>query len=412
MGLQQSFYFQQVKEYGEEQKIIVEQERALLDVIDKIRQTLDLDTIFQTAVTEIRQLLQADRVCIFRFEPGSDFALAELISEDVADEYPSALKAQVEDHCFAQHKEPFFKKNHIFTIDDINKANILDCHRQILEQFDVKANLVAPLLMGKRLWGLLCIHQCSAPRNWKTREKEFITKIATHLSVGIQQAALLKDSQQRAKVLETTLEQVQVQKRHVGDIAGQEKALARVIERIRQSLTLETIFASTTKEVRQMLNCDRVVLYRFWDDWGAEFIYESVGEGWKPLVGKDAEDTVWEDSYLQHTKGGRYRHQEIFLVRDVETADLSPCHKEIYKQFQVRALITLPVFSGEKLWGILGVYDNQQPRYWHRREISILKQVANQLGVAVYQSNLLRRTRKQSEILQRTLADLNAIMVY
>ncbi|MDJ0578906.1 GAF domain-containing protein [Crocosphaera sp.] len=410
VGLQQSFYFQQVKEYGEEQGIILEQERALLEVIDKIRRTLDLDTIFQTSVTEIRQLLKADRVCIFRFDPGSEFALAELISEDVADEYPSCLKAQVEDHCFAKQKETFFKQNHIFTIDDISKANMLDCHRQTLERFNVKANLVAPLLMGKRLWGLLCIHQCSGPRHWKTREKGFITKIATHLSVGIQQAALLKDSQQRARVLETTLEQVQVQKRHLGDIASQEKALSRVIERIRQSLTLEKIFASTTEEVRQMLNCDRVVVYRFWENWGGEFLYESVGPGWKPLVGEGAENTMWEDSYLQNTKGGRYRHQEIFLVRDVETADLAPCHREIYQQFQIRALMTIPVFSGEKLWGILGVYDNQQPRYWHRREINIVKQVANQLGVAIYQSNLLRRTRKQSEMLQRTLADLNAIV--
>ena len=36
--------------------------------------------------------------------------------------------------------------------------------------------------------------------------------------------------------------------------------------------------------------------------------------------------------------------------------------------------------------------------------------MANQLGVAVYQSNLLRHTRKQSQTLERTLADLNAIV--
>ena len=150
--------------------------------------------------------------------------------------------------------------------------------------------------------------------------------------------------------------------------------------------------------------------FQFWENWGGEFIYESVGEGWTPLVGEGAEKPMWEDSYLQHTQGGCYRNQEIFFVRDVATADLSPCHREIYEQFQMRSLITAPVFVGEKLWGLLGVYDNEQPRYWQRREIDLVKQVANQLGVAVYQSNLLRHTRKQSQTLERTLADLNAIV--
>ncbi|MDJ0659023.1 MAG: GAF domain-containing protein [Crocosphaera sp.] len=410
VGLQQSFQIQQIEDYGHEQAMMVQQERALGEVIDKIRRTLDLGTIFQTAVTEVRQLLQADRVAIFKFDPDSEFALAELISEDVAPGYPCALQEQVEDHCFTKYKGPYYQQGHVFTINDLSKANLLDCHRQILERFQVKANMVAPLLIKDELWGLICIHQCSSPRQWKPLEKGFITKIATHLSVGIQQAALLKESQHRYRVLERTLKQVQVQKEHLAEIASQEKALARVIERIRQSLKLDSIFASTTEEVRAILNCDRVVVYRFWENWGGEFLYESVGEGWKPLIGNSAEKPVWEDSYLQDTQGGRYRNQEILSVNDISTAELTPCHRELLQQFQVRALLTVPVFVGEKLWGILGVYDNQKPRYWYKREIELIKQIANQLGVAVYQSELLRQTQQQSDILQSTLADLNAIV--
>ncbi|MDJ0846570.1 MAG: GAF domain-containing protein [Crocosphaera sp.] len=410
VALQQSFHLRQIEDYGREQAIIVQQERTLSEVIDKIRRTLDLETIFQTAVTEIRHLLKTERVAIFRFDPDSDFAWAELISEDVASEYPSALQAKVEDHCFAKQKAPYYQQGDIFTINDLSQANVLDCHRQLLERFQVKANMVAPLLMGEQLWGLICIHQCSAPRQWKSLEKGFITKIATHLSVGIQQAALFKESQHRYRVLERTLKQVQVQKEHLGEIASQEKALARVIERIRHSLKLESIFSSTTEEVREILNCDRVVLYRFWENWGGEFLDESLGKGWKPLLGNSAEPPVWEDTYLQDTQGGRYRNQEIFSVNDINTAGLTPCHRELLEQFQVRALLTVPVFVGKKLWGILGVYDNQKPRYWYKREIDLLKQIAKQLGVAVHQSELLRQTQEQSQKLQNTLADLNAIV--
>lgn len=410
VALQQNCHIRQIQEYGQEQAMMVQQERALSEVIDKIRRTLDLDTIFQTAVTEVRNLLKADRVAIFKFDPDSQFALAKLISEDVTTKYPSALQEKVEDHCFAKYSRPYYEQGHVFTINDLSQADLLDCHREILERFQVKANMVAPLFIGEELWGLICIHQCSYSRQWKPLEKGFITKIATHLSVAIQQAALLKDTQQRAKILEKTLKQVQVQKQHLAEVAEQEKALARVIERIRQSLDLESIFASTTEEVREILNCDRVVVYRFWENWGGEFLYESLAPGWKPLRDNPTEDPLWEDTYLQKTQGGRYRNHEVFWVSDINRAELTPCHRKLLQQFQVKAFLTVPVFVGEKLWGILGVYDNQKPRYWYKREIDLLEQVGNQLGVAVYQSELLRKTQQHSEILETTLADLNTVV--
>ena len=52
---------------------------------------------------------------------------------------------------------------------------------------------------------------------------------------------------------------MEAQKEHQVKLAKQERTLARVIERIRQTLELVDIFSTTTQEVRQMLNCDRVV---------------------------------------------------------------------------------------------------------------------------------------------------------
>ncbi|MEA5509130.1 GAF domain-containing protein [Crocosphaera sp. UHCC 0190] len=410
IALQQTFYVQQIQDYAQEQAIAVQQERALSEVIDKIRRTLDLDTIFQTAVTEVRYLLKADRVAVFQFDPDSEFSLAELVSEDVAAEYISALTAQVEDNCFARHSAPYYQQSHVCTINDVEKADLSDCYRDILAQFQVRANIVAPLLKGEELWGLLCIHQCSGPRQWKTSEKGFITKIATNLSVALQQAELLKQTQERSQALENALEQVQQQKQSLAQIAAQEKALARVIKRIRQRLDLESIFYSTTEEVRQMLQCDRVVVYRFLDNWDGEFLYESLGEGWKPLTGEFGEKPMWEDTYLQETQGGRYRHHETWAIRNIYQAGLTPCHIDILAQFQVRAFVVVPVFVRNQLWGLLGVYQNTGPRSWQKREVNLLKQVANQLGVAIDQTELLTQTQQQSDVLQSTLADLNAIV--
>ncbi|ACK65764.1 putative PAS/PAC sensor protein [Rippkaea orientalis PCC 8801] len=410
IALQQTHYLQQIRDYAKEQARAVQQEKALSQVIDKIRRTLDLETIFKTTATEVRQLLEADRVAVFQFDPNSHWTSGQFVSEDVSPEFDSALEAKVEDHCFGENHANYYQQGQILAHDDIYQQGLLECHIAILSRFQVRANLVAPLIKGQQLWGLLCIHQCSGPRQWQTSEKEFVAKIANHLGVALQQAQLLQETQQRSQDLQKALEQVKQQKGHLAQVAAQDRALARVIERIRQTLDLETIFSTTTQEVRQMLKCDRVVVYRFNPDWGGEFLYESVGEGWTPLTGESAEQPLWNDTYLQEHQGGRYRYNELFAVDDIYQANLTPCHVELLIQFQVNAFVVVPVFVGDRLWGLLAIYQNSAPRFWEKREIELLKQLANQLGVAVHQSQLLTQTQQQSETLQNTVADLNAIV--
>ena len=84
----------------------------------------------------------------------------------------------------------------IQAIDNINHADLTECHKEFLQQFQIQANLVLPLLEGEGfLWGLLCIHQCSAPRQWQGIEIEFVQQIANQLAIAIQQANLVEQLQ-------------------------------------------------------------------------------------------------------------------------------------------------------------------------------------------------------------------------
>ena len=56
-----------------------------------------------------------------------------------------------------------------------------------------------------------------------------------------------------------------------------------------------------------------------------------------------------------------------------------------------------PVFVGDKLWGLLAAYQNSGSRDWEARELSLLTQVGNQLGVAVQQAELLAQLKKAKE---------------
>lgn len=209
-------------------------------------------------------------------------------------------------------------------------------------------------------------------------------------------------------------------------VAEREKAIARVIQRMRQSLELETIFTATTQELRQLIECDRVAVYRFNPDWSGEFVAESVGSEWIALLQQQQHDATFtehtledtscpvktlsstdelvQDTYLQNTQGGAYRRGANYLcVTDIYQAGFSSCYISLLERFQARAYITVPIFCGSKLWGLLAIYQNSSPRHWKTAEINIAVQIGNQLGVALQQAELLEETQRQSAALQQAV---------
>jgi light-regulated signal transduction histidine kinase (bacteriophytochrome) len=187
----------------------VERQKALFQVVTRLREPLDLDILFRETATEVRQLLAADRVGMFRFDPDSGWDDGEFVSEDVDPEFASAIAQKVHDHCFGDQFAIHYQEGRVQNVADIYQAGLSDCHIQILSQFQVRANLAVPLLQGRHLWGLLCIHQCRAPRQWQDTEIEFAQQIANHLAVALHHAELLADL--RAEVRERQLAEQRAQ---------------------------------------------------------------------------------------------------------------------------------------------------------------------------------------------------------
>jgi PAS domain S-box-containing protein len=181
------------------EQIILQQadrETLLRGITQRIRQSLDLSIIFDTACQEIQQLLQCDRVGIFKFDPDSNFDDGEFVAESVVDGFSSAMEVHIHDHCFGEGYAAAYAQGRMQVLNDVDNAGLMDCHRDVLVQFQVRANLVIPLLCGNNLWGLLCIHQCAHTRQWQEHEINLVQQIANQLAIAIQQASLYAQSQQ------------------------------------------------------------------------------------------------------------------------------------------------------------------------------------------------------------------------
>ncbi len=210
------------------------------------------------------------------------------------------------------------------------------------------------------------------------------------------------------------------------------KVAATIIEKIRCSQDIQTIFTITTQEMRRVLKCDRLLIYQFNDDWSGQVLAESVGAGWSSLlvernnyevlgnghVQQDrcllrdwsqgaSGDILQQDSFLQSTQGGKYAHgQKFTAVEDIYTKGFPDCYLQALEQCQAKAYLLVPVFQEQKLWGLLGAYQNQSTRIWSDSEIELMRQIATHLAVALQQAEYINQLKLQTRSLEITLKEL------
>ena len=169
-----------------------ERERLIAVIAQRIRQSLNLEQILNTTVLEVREFLQADRVFIYRFEPDwSGIVVVEAVATDCL----SILGAKVKDSYFENTSGQFYKAGRIQAIEDIYTADLNPCHREFLEQIQIKANLVVPIVQAEELWGLLVANQCRHSRKWQPLEIDLLKQLATQVAIAIQQSELYQKLQ-------------------------------------------------------------------------------------------------------------------------------------------------------------------------------------------------------------------------
>lgn len=199
----------------------LQQERLLSQVVSQIHQSLELPVILATAVDEARRFLEVDRLLIYQLAPPTpelNLSFSSVISGDhrinktgriayealAHAEIISVLNIAEDDHCFLNmyHSENKYHKGFIQTINDTAISyKEFPCLLELMEKYQVRAKLIAPIVVQKELWGLLIANHCSH-RQWEDHEQRFFGQIAEHLAIAINQAQLYAELQHQKDTLE------------------------------------------------------------------------------------------------------------------------------------------------------------------------------------------------------------------
>ncbi len=349
----------------------IDRDKALAKTINKIRQSFDIDILFQSVTTEIRHLLAADRVAVFQFTRDQSWE-GEFVSEDVSDNWRSILTQRVYEHDFEEQFVNQHDERRVHTISDIYTADLNSSHINVLERFEVRASLVVPILQGKQLWGLLCVHQCERVRHWSADDIKFVQQIVEYLSFALQQLSLLERLRYQTE---------------------QQKSLTGVITRIRESLNLETIFQTTAQEVRQLLKTDQVSIFFFQNEelWEGQFVAEDCGEGITSILEEQIYDQHFGKNYALLYEEGR-----MYISNNIYESNLKENYIQTLERFGIKANVVSPIMNGAELWGLLCIHQCQGPRQWQISEIEFIDQIAKHLGVALEQWSQVEQLKLQA----------------
>ncbi len=352
-------------------QIATAQARRLNQISSRIRESLSPKDILNAAVEEMRKALQTSRVIVYQFDSQWQGTVA---AESLETGFTESLGAEINDPCFAEGYVKKYLVGRVKAIDDIHQADLTECHLRQLESFEVKANLVTPIVRATGgitggtpvLLGLLIAHQCSEPRQWQQWEIDLTKQVSVQIGYALDQALLLQQQQAATQ---------------------QARQLGAISSRIRESLDPERICRSAVEGAQTIVEVDRAVIYRFDEaTWDGEIISEAVKPGWAQIARQESEVPCFPSEYVE-----QYRLGRVQVTEDITKAGLTECHEEQLKKWQVKANVVVPITVNRKLYGLLGAHQCSSTRQWQESEVEAFKQVAQQVGYALEQAWLLEQ---------------------
>ncbi len=190
--------------------------------------------------------------------------------------------------------------------------------------------------------------------------------------LAVQAEATERTEQERQRA------QTEADRRAIAQRQLAELAVAELPETRREALN--TVLAS----LRADLGVDRVVVYAFRPDWSGYITGESVLPGWPVALAQEIGDPC-----IPQTLISAYRQGRVVPTADVFNANFHPDHLKLMERLQIKANLVVPVVIRGQLYGLLVAHHCAKHHTWEEREVALMKEFGEWIGVAISRSVFL-----------------------
>ncbi|MCT7949305.1 PAS domain S-box protein [Ancylothrix sp. C2] len=201
-------------------------EKFLSEVASICRSKNDLNEVLRKTGERLRLMLETDRILVLQLVSGGEFISKKTgmccVAEDVNPLYPGLNGQCFSDNCIPPPYLNAYRFGRLWVGNDIQSADISDCHRHLLEEMHVRSMMVVGIVSNsssdvlnergggdayKPLWGLLVVHHCQTPRRWTEEEQQLLQEVAIQISIAIEQTSQLSKLQAHTRHLEENISQ-------------------------------------------------------------------------------------------------------------------------------------------------------------------------------------------------------------
>jgi PAS domain S-box-containing protein len=355
-----------------------QEEQLIHSITQHIRQSLDLHEVLSTTVSEVRSFLQADRTIIYRFNPDGS---GSVIAESVEERCLPLLGRRIYDECLvAEECLQNYREGRIQNTADIYQSDLPPCYIELLENLQIRANLVLPILQGEQVWGLLAAQHAISPRHWQSNEVDLLRQLSNQVAIAIQQSELYHQVQ----ILNTHLEQ-QVQERtsELSKALQFEATLKRITDEVRDSLDETQILRTAVRELAIALDLDCCDTALYNHDQTLTTIYCDYCKRIPSAEGVIMPMSDYPELYAQVAQD----HPLQFCPLESDTHILRP-------GLEYSTVLLCPLRDEQGIMGDMWLFKPSEQSF-DEIAIRLAQQVANQCAIALRQSRLYQASQAQ-----------------
>ncbi|EDX75618.1 GAF domain protein [Coleofasciculus chthonoplastes PCC 7420] len=369
-------------------------------IVDRIRNSLELQVVVQTAVDEIAALLRLD--CCSFFWYWEERGQVEIVCERRQHEHQPSYLGEYPLECFGTMARAIAEGKRIVNrgTAHLTPTGLRWRIQQLLQKssanppslipnpspWDYKASLLIPVTGKENGIGFIaCL--CEQPRFWATPEIQFLESIAESLEIGIRQAQLYEQTQNQAI---------------------REQLVNHITSQTRQSFDPQTILTEAISHLRSALEVDRCLVH----------LVEDYQTSDLPVVNSETAATCNGESLNRDHLYEVYRqpftpckdtfnpqgpitqwiiqHRRAVVIPDVTQDERIDTNNEEYQSAHIKSSLVVPVQAHGKLYAILFLNQCAYIRYWSKHDQELAQAVADQLAISLQQAYLYTRTQQQA----------------
>ena len=164
---------------------LMQREQVITKIIAQVHSSLDVQTVLDTTVAELRSVLKCDRVITYRLR--SDLT-GKVIAESIEEPSRSVLHNEVRDPCVTPEWLEPYRQGKVRIVNDIYETEMTVCHQEMLNGFDSRSKRLVPMVAEGEICGLLRSSERDGPRQWQSEEIELVRRLGVQVAIAVQQA--------------------------------------------------------------------------------------------------------------------------------------------------------------------------------------------------------------------------------